>query len=442
MPRFAPLPLAAAAAAFAFHSLAAAADPQWGNWRGPNYDGSSPETGLPEKFSKEENVAWSADMPGPAASTPAIAGDRVFVSSADPKTEKLWALCLDRKTGKELWKKEVGKGFQQDNRSNYASPSPVTDGKIVVFFYGTADLVCFDVAGDEIWARNIQKDHGDFAFLWTFSSSPLLHGGKLYLQVLQRDTAVSGRGKPEGNESYLLAMDPATGKDLWKHVRPADAVSESLEAFSTPMPYTHGGREELIIAGGDCITGHDPETGKEIWRWGTWNPEKIGHWRLVPSPVAGAGVALACAPKGAPVYAVKLGGSGKAEVAWTSEANKDVTSDVATPLFYDGKFYILAGEKRDKTLSCVDPKSGKVIWSGVIPSRAKMETSPTGADGKIYLMSHSGEVYVVKAGGSEFKILHQTDMGERGDADTRSSIAAANGQLFIRTNAKLFCIGE
>src|SRR5438093_13480351 len=102
-----------------------------------------------------------------------------------------------------------------------------------------------------------------------------------------------------------------TGKELWRHVRPADAVQESLEAFTTPIPFTHDGRTEILITGGDCITGHDAASGKEFWRWGTWNPEKIGHWRLVPSPVAGAGVALACGPKGAPVFAAKLGGSGQ-----------------------------------------------------------------------------------------------------------------------------------
>ena len=150
--------------------------------------------------------------------------------------------------------------------------------------------------GDKLWALNLQKKHGEFAFLWTFSTSPLIHDGVLYMQVLQRDTKVSGRGSDD-NRSYLLALDPKTGKQLWKHYRPAKARSESLEAFSTPMPFSHNGRDEIVIVGGDCLTGHDPKTGKELWRWGTWNPSRIGHWRLVPSPVAGKGVLLACGPK-------------------------------------------------------------------------------------------------------------------------------------------------
>ena len=145
---------------------------------------------------------------------------------------------------------------------------------------------------------------------------------------------VNGRGG-DNNPSYLLALDPKTGKELWKHVRPSDAVAESLEAFSTPIPFTHNGRKEIIVLGGDCITGHHADTGAELWRWGTWNAQKIGHWRLVPSPVAGAGVVLACGPKGAPVTAVKLGGQGKlpdSSIAWQS-TTREVTSDVTTPPF-------------------------------------------------------------------------------------------------------------
>src|SRR5690606_32150464 len=142
----------------------------------------------------------------------------------------------------------------------------------------------------------------------------------------------------------------------------------------------------------------DPATGAERWRWGTYNPEKIGHWRLVPSPVYGAGTLLIPAPKGAPVYAIAAGGSGTLPddaVRWVSEG-KAVTTDVPTPLFYDGYFYIL--NDRNKFLSCVHPVSGQVIWSKPLGAKVKLEASPTGVDGKIYLMSHLGEVFVLSAG--------------------------------------------
>jgi outer membrane protein assembly factor BamB len=259
--------------------------------------------------------------------------------------------------------------------------------------------------------------------------------------VLQRNVAVNGRGRDK-NESYLLALDPKTGKELWKHVRPSEAVAESLEAFSTPIPHTHNGRSEILITGGDCITGHSPETGKELWRWGTWNPQKIGHWRLVPSPVAGAGVALACGPKNAPIFAVKLGGNGTlpdSALAWQS-VERDVTSDVPTPLFYKGKFYVLNGGK--KKLLCVEPSDGKVIWSGDLETRAVFEASPTAADDKIYMMDHRGNVFVVSAATDGFKLLSSAAMGDEGDNNLRSSIPISQGQLFIRTGKSLYCIGK
>ncbi|HXG47746.1 MAG TPA: PQQ-binding-like beta-propeller repeat protein [Methylomirabilota bacterium] len=416
----------------------------WPQWRGPAFDGSSPESDVPAAFSKTEHVKWAADLPGPAAATPVVWGDHVFVSSTDRQARSILAMALDRKTGKLLWKHEVAPAFGQDDRSNYASPSPATDGQRVVFFYGTGDLVAFDFAGQKLWSRNLQKDYGPFAFLWTFSSSPLLHDGRLYMQVLQRDVPVNGRGRSDGpNESYLLALDPKSGKELWKHIRPSEARQESLEAFSTPVPAQLAGRQEILIAGGDCISGHDPVTGKELWRWGTWNPTRITHWRLVPSPVAGGNVALACGPKGAPVFAVKGGQNGAftndSALAWTTREHRDVSADVSTPLFYKGWFYVLNSDKRN--LSRIDPATGRIHWTGAIDSRAKIEASPTAAGDKIYVMNHRGDVFVMAAG-DEFKVLHTAAMGDEGDKDLRSSIAISQGQLFIRTGTRLYCIGK
>ncbi len=422
----------------AWLTTAVASAQDWPHWRGPNFNGSAPEQPLPDRFGKEEGVAWKTRMPGEAASTPIIMGDRIFISSVDASTRSLLAFALDRKTGKELWRHKIADGDRRDERSNYASPSPTTDGRHVWFFYGQGDLVAFTVEGEEVWRRNIERDHGQFAFQWTFSSSPLLFDGRLYLQVLQRDVPVHGRGR-RGGESYLLAMDPETGRDLWRHVRPSDARAESLEAFSSPVPYTWEGRTEILIAGGDCISGHDPETGREFWRWGTWNPRRIEHWRLVPSPVAGDGIILACAPKREPVYAIKAGQNGTladSGYAWKS-ADREVSSDVSTPLFYRGRFFVLNSD--DKYISCVDPATGKPHWIGELPG-AKIESSPTAADGKIYCISHSGEVFVIGAG-DKFELLHSVRMGEPRDREVRSSIAIAHGQLFIRTGSMLYAVG-
>jgi outer membrane protein assembly factor BamB len=311
----------------------------------------------------------------------------------------------------------------------------------VVFFYGNGDLVCFTLSGKKLWARNIQKDYGDFAFQWTFSSTPQLYGGKVYVQVLQRNQpAAGGRGK-QGAESFLMALDPSTGKSLWKHVRNTDAKMESRESYGTPIPYQVNGRTELLISGGDIVTGHDPNSGAELWRWGTFNPEhREIWWRQVPSAVAGGGVVLACAPKRAPVYAVKAGLSGDIStsgLAWKSEERSPLTSDVPTPLFYQGKFFILSDVR--KAISCVEPGTGRSIWSTDIPGTPMCWGSPTGADGKIYFINLHGEVFVVDSVSG--KLLAANQMAED-EQEIRSTIAVAHGNLFIRTNTKLFCVGR
>lgn len=413
----------------------------WANWRGPHYNGSSDVTGLPVRFSLTSGIKWAAPMLGPSAATPIVSGDCVFTTAADFKKQELVAVCLDRKTGKPRWQNAMGSGYrtagdgnkvQLDERGHYAQPSPVTDGTLVYFFFGNGDLAAFDFAGTKRWQRNLQQDYGDFAFQWTFSSSPQLWDKKLYIQILQRDQTVRARGKGSP-ESYLLALDPATGKELWRSVRPSDAQMESRESYGTPIPYEGKGKRQLVITGGDVVTGHDPGTGKELWRWGTWNEaHRERSWRQVPSAVVGDEVVLVCAPKRAPVYAAKLDGSG---LAWKSEERSAVTSDVPTPLFYRGKFYVLSDVR--KALSCVDPKSGAVSWSIPTPGQQMCWGSPTGADGKLYLINLDGTVFVIDA--SSGKLLAENPLGAEG-AEIRASIAVAYGNLFIRTHEKLLCL--
>lgn len=433
--------VAALACLLASWSMPAILAQDWPHWRGPTFNGAAPEQRLPDKFSRTEGLAWSAPMPGPSAATPVIWGEKVFVSSTDAASRSLLAIALDRKSGKELWRQKVADGDRRDDRSNYASPSPLTDSALVWFFYGQGDLVAFTVDGKEVWRRNLQKDFGDFAFQWTFSASPTLHDGRLYLQVLQRNVPVHGRGRTDGPiESFLLALDPRTGKDLWRQVRPSDAREESKEAYSTPIPYTHEGRTEVLITGGDCITGHDPLTGRELWRWGTWNPDRITHWRLVPSPIAGDGFALACGPKGSPIFAIKSGQNGTLKddgYTWKSE-DRELSSDVSTPLFYRHRFFVVNSDRRQ--LLCVEPATGKVLWKGEFPGRSKIEASPTAADGKIYVMNHAGEVYVAGTG-DKFEVLHSTPLADEGDRELRSSIAIAHGTIFVRTGRNLHAFG-
>lgn len=428
----------------------------WPHWRGPEYDGSSTAKSLPAKFDQKQNVRWTASLPGPGACTPIVVGQRIFLTSVDSKRGKLVALCLDRETGKQLWTRDAGSGYggavSLHNRSNYASPSPATDGERVVFFFGNGDLVCFEVDGKELWRRNLQKDFGDFAFQWTFSASPTIWEGRVLMPILQRDTPVGRRGGPARGgdpnnpdaaiDSFLLALDTKTGKTLYRHSRPSDAIVESRESYGTLIPRVgKDGRKELLCVGGDVITGHDPATGRELWRWGTWNE---GHrqrwWRLVPTPVAGSGVALVCAPKRAPVYAVKLDGSGNLDgtaLAWKSGGRPNpVSSDVPTPSFEDGHFYVLSDVRH--ALTKVNAKNGEAVWSTALPRDYLWRASPTVADGKVYCMNHNGQVVIVDAGSG--KIMHTAQMGNEEDDQIRASIVVAHGSLFIRTNDRLFCV--
>jgi outer membrane protein assembly factor BamB len=203
-------------------SVAQAGD--WPHWRGPFFNGSTVEKNLPSDWSQTEGIAWSVELPGSSAATPIICKDWVFLSGVDSAKDMLLAMCFDRTNGNLLWQNEIAKGISHDNRSTFAASSPVTDGKIVVFLYANGDLVCFDVDGNRQWARNLQEDYGEFAINWTFASSPTLFKDRLYIQVLQRDVPVRGRGLTDRmNESYILAVDPSTGKTLWRQIRPNKA---------------------------------------------------------------------------------------------------------------------------------------------------------------------------------------------------------------------------
>jgi len=417
----------------------------WPQWRGPFLNGSTTETNLPTKFDETENVAWTTPLsiPGSCGATPIVWGDRIFLPSVDASTADLLALCLDLKTGKVLWKNKTGKD-RPGSRNNMASPSAVTDGKTVWFFYGTASLFAFDFEGKELWSRDLEKDHGHNALMFGYSSSPLLYQGKLYVVAIRNKQQHAYRTAPESkevSESYLLAIDPATGKDLWKHARETDAVAEAQESYSTAIPreVNVGGvspRREILVYGADYMTAHDPATGKELWRWGGYNPTKIFHWRTVPSPLVADDIVIAVGPKFSTLFALRPKGEGRLgeeSVAWRFEKR---TPDASTPLFYKGRLYFLDDDRR--IMTCVDPKTGEQKWQGELPGRAVIRASITGADGKLYIISEVREVTVLAAG-DEFKILHTTKLGATGRAFTRSSIVAAHGRLLIRTGENLYC---
>ena len=412
---------------FAF-SVAQAED--WPQWRGPHFNGSSESKGLPAKLDSSTQ-AWAATLPGGGSGTPVVWQDRIFVSCLDSNSQKLLAMCISRKDGAVLWSKQVGEGFLKNNRNDLASPSAITDGKMVWFYFGTGDLIAYDLDGNAKWVRNIQKDFGNFNIQWIYSSSPLLYRGKLYVQVLQRDVPPKGPSTGPLADSYLLAIDATTGKDLWRHIRPNNAVAESKESYATPMPYENGGHAEILLIGGDCVTAHDPETGNELWRCGGWNPQKIEHWRVVASVVATDGLVFTCPPKKGAIFAIKDGGSGDVTSTAVAWKNPDITSDAAVPLVYKDHLYVLDGDK--KSFYCVEPKTGKVLWSGSLGGHSVFRASPTGADDKIYVMNEVGDVLVLAT--DEFKILGSFNVG---GAHNHASIVVVDGEVIVRAGEKLF----
>ncbi|HYG74482.1 MAG TPA: PQQ-binding-like beta-propeller repeat protein [Planctomycetota bacterium] len=419
----------------------------WPQWRGPNHNGSSGETGLPDKLDKDSTLVWTTPLPGRSGATPVVWNDKVFLTAGDKTNKDLLAICVNRADGKVLWQKVVAPSSDKPygKNSNMASPSPITDGKSVIFLFGTGHLAAFDMDGKELWTRDLTKDHSKFAIMWGYGSSGMLYKDKLYIPVLQRDTNPYVPGADSGGkpiESFILCIDPKTGKELWKHVRPSDAVQETRESYATPIPLELKDRSELVMVGGDCVSGHDPETGKEYWRFGGWNPTKINHVRLVPSVTTWQDLVFVSTPKHLfPFFAVKAGGSGdvtNSHQAWSLD--KSISPDVCTPLVYKDLLYVLDGDSGKRMLYCIDPKTGTKKWEGQIPgAKSTFWTSPTAADDKIYVINEASEVSVIQAGGSEFKVLNMTSMG---DTICYSSIAIAQGQLFVRTGQNLHCFAK
>lgn len=426
---------------------ALAAGGNWPQWRGPDANGSSAETGLPDTCDPAA-AKWVAALPGASHATPAVWDERVFVTSTDPATKGLSGLCLSARDGRILWQRRLGDEIKAP-QNNGATPSPATDGQRVCFLFGSGDLAVLDMDGNLLWAKNLVREHGNFATQFGYSSSPLLWDGKLYIQILRRPTPYSG---PAGAElplvSLVLAFDFPSGRELWKHVRKSQAVGESNESYASAIPFSNNRRGELLIQGGDCLSGHDPATGNELWRY-EYNPDRETIWRLIPSPVTCGDLIVAGKPRGGPLFALRAGGEGTlqpAAVAWTCDERM---SDSGSPLVYQGMIYVMQSDKSDPWakgsksspgiyLLVIDPATGKEAGRCKIAPRGAWRASPTGADGKIHVMSEEGEVVVVSAGPNG-KILSRAKYD---DGPACATIAAANHCLWIRTASKLTCIGK
>jgi outer membrane protein assembly factor BamB len=410
------------ALALSWLCVATATADNWPQWRGPFLNGTCAEKNLPVKWSTEENVIWKLAMPSWTGATPIVWGEVIFLSVADGSELYLW--CVDRTKGEPLWKKHLGSGNTKMRKQNMSSPSPVTDGSIVWVMTGTGILKAFDFKGNELWVRDIQKDYGRFGLNWGYASSPLLYEDALFVQVLH--------GMRTDDPSYLLRIDKKTGKTVWRVERPTNAIMESPDSYTTPALVRQGKDVEIVITGGDCVTGHDPVTGKELWRANGLNPNNNPNYRIVASPVVYDGVVYA-PTRVKPLLAIRAGGRG--DVSQTHRLWEfDHGPDVPTPVT-DGKYFYVVSDQG--VMWCLDAKTGTPIWG---PQRIKPGTyssSPVLADDKLYVTSEDGLTTVVKAG-PKFEVLAENSLEDY----TLSSPAISEGQIFIRTAQHLFCIGK
>ncbi len=447
----------------------------WPAWRGPAHNGVSTETNLPVRWNATcatdaapaavggtetpdgsvpqrggrgggqegrplvplactnfttENVSWKLALPAYSGSTPIIWGNTIFLSvatAANTGALELWA--IDRAKQTVSWKRPLADSNHMERKQNMSSPSPVTDGRTVWVMTGVGTLKAFDFAGKEVWSRNIQTDYGRFGLNWGYASSPLLKNGTLYVQVLH--------GMKTDDPSYVLKIDAATGKTLWRVERPTPALAESPDSYTTPLWVDTPSRPELIITGGDVISGHNPETGAEYWRADVLNPQRNRNYRIVASPTL-VGDLIIAPTRNNPMVAIRPGGSGDVaatHVAWTFAQGPDVPTPVS-----DGKLLYIV---RDGGVAfALDAKTGETVYGPERLPSGTYSASPILADGKIYVTTEEEGITTVYRAGPKFEILSSNRLADDCSPYCLSTVAISDGQLFIRTASYLWAIGD
>jgi outer membrane protein assembly factor BamB len=406
----------------------------WPQWRGPAGDGTCTDPNIPLKWSENENVAWKCPLPDGSA-TPVIWNDAVFVTAQDG--EKLLIYRIDRDSGKVVWSQQVGKGrlpqripearpgFPHYNKLySLATPSPVTDGEVVVAHFGNGDLAAFDFTGKQLWNRNLQTEHGPYTVWWGHANSPVLVDDMVINVCMQDSLADLTNKKPA--ESYLVAYDKRTGEQRWKTLRNTGAPQEEADSYTTPLLRTVNGRRELVVMGGNQLDAYDPATGKQLW----FLPGLVGG-RTVTGPTLGDGRIFATRGKTAPLLSVNAAGDGRlARTSITWEKSKG-TADSSSLVYHDGLIFWVTDSG---VANCVDASNGKVLWSERL-TKGDFKASPIVAAGSVYFLAVGGRCTVVAAAGSFEKRAENAIQDE-----TVASPAVADGRLYIRGRKAIYCI--
>lgn len=430
-----PLSLCAVAAAFAAAIVtvaAYAAAPEWTRFRGPDGAGVSEQTGLPTEWSDDKNIVWKTELPGPGTSSPIVVDDKIYLTCYSGYAEDVedpgdqsdlmrHVVCLDRKSGDVAWKKDFKPDLPESRyqgngaRHGYSSSTPTSDGERLYVFFGKSGVYCFDLDGKELW----HADVGSNTKGWGSANSPVL-----YKDALIINASIESQS--------LVALDKKTGKELWQ--------TEGVRGvWNTPILVdAPGGNTELVLSlpGRPVgkIIAYDPENGEELW-----HAEGIPDGGYVcPSPIAHDGVVYSIGGRKNTAVAVKAGGRGDVTDSHTLW-RVDKGSNVSSPVYYKGNLYWVHESKG--VAYNLDAKTGEVVWQERLQPRPGLQyASAAAADGKIYSVSQHGGTYVLAAG-PEFKLLAHNKL-ENDTSRANANIVVSNGQLLLRTDENLYCIGK
>jgi outer membrane protein assembly factor BamB len=401
-----------------FWTVRTAGAENWPEFRGPTGQGIVRDGALPIEWGKDKNVVWKQSIPGTGWSSPIVYEGRIYLTASVPtkdgagSDQSLAALCLDAKTGKMLWEKEV---FRQDGstaprihrKNSHASPTPLTDGERLYVHFGHQGTACLDLTGKILWRNTLKYEpvHGN-------GGTPILVDEALVFSCDGFD------------KQFVVALDRKTGKEIWR----TDRKSESFKkfAFSTPLAIEVKGKKQVVSPGAGAVCAYDPATGKEIWR-----VQYEDGYSVIPRPVFGHGLVFVCTGFDFPsLLAIRPDGQGdvtKSHVAWSTSKRVALTPSL---LLAGDELYMVSDLGM---ASCLDAKSGKVHWERRLGGN--YSASPLLAAGKIYFQSEEGVGVVIKAG-KQFEELARNTLEER----TLASYAASNGVLFIRTEKQLYRI--
>ena len=392
----------------------------WNQFRGPSGDGHAQAKNIPLKWSQTENIAWKQKLPGNGWSSPVLHNDRLYLTTAvtrgdsTPPALSLHVLCVDAKTGKIVWNKEVfrpnsSRVQKQHKKNSYASPTPFIEDNRIYAHFSHMGTACLDLSGKIVWKNdsfNYKPVHGT-------GGSPVVVGNILFFSC----DAVSN--------PFVVALDKKTGKLRWRKNRNIE-VSRTF-SFSTATAIRVNGQTQIVSPGSGAVIAYDPADGSEIWK------VRYGQgYSVVPRPVYAHGLVYVCSGfNQAVLHAIDPTGKGdvtETHVKW--KHNKNVPKS-ASILVVGDEIFMTA----DKTfVSCIDAKTGKIHYQERV--QGGFSASPTFAAGRIYITDEEGKTTVL-APGKEFKILAESDLNEK----TLASFAVTDGAIFFRSQEALYRIG-